>query len=226
MKPLAQRMKAIEPFHVMALLARAKALEAQGRSIIHMEIGEPDFPTPRPICEAGIRALEQGSLFYTPALGLPALREAVAGYYRTRYGIVVPPSRVAITAGSSAALLLALAAIVDPGAEVLVSDPGYPANRHFVRLLDGEPVNVPVGADSNYQMTPELVEHYWSDHTCAALIATPSNPTGTLMPGEDLERVARFVRERGGALIVDEIYHGLVYEGETRTALETSDGFS
>jgi aspartate/methionine/tyrosine aminotransferase len=223
MTPLAQRMRAIEPFHVMALLARAKMLEAQGRSIIHMEIGEPDFPTPRPICEAGIRALQEGHLFYTPALGLASLREAVAGYYRTRYGVVVPPSRVAITSGASAALMLALAVLVDPGAEVLVSDPGYPANRHFVSLLDGEPVNVPVGADSNYQMTPELVERYWSERTRAALIATPSNPTGTVMPLEDIERVARFVQARGGALIVDEIYHGLVYEGETRTALETSD---
>jgi aspartate/methionine/tyrosine aminotransferase len=222
--PLAQRMHAIEPFHVMALLARAKALEAQGRSIIHMEIGEPDFPTPRPICEAGIRAVQDGKLFYTPALGLPSLRDAVAEYYRTRYGVVVPPSRIAITSGASAALLLTLAVLVDPGAEVLVSDPGYPANRHFVRLLEGEPVNVPVGADSNYQMTPELVEHYWSARTRAALIATPSNPTGTLMPLEDVERVARFVQARGGALIVDEIYQGLVYEGATRTALETGDG--
>jgi aspartate/methionine/tyrosine aminotransferase len=222
--PLAQRMHAIEPFHVMALLARAKALETQGRSIIHMEIGEPDFPTPRPICEAGIRALQRGDLFYTPALGLPSLREAVAQYYRTRYGVVIPPSRIAITSGSSAALLLALSVIVDPGAEVLVSDPGYPANRHFVRLLNGEPVNVPVGADSNYQMTPELIEHHWSERASAALIATPSNPTGTVMPRGHLERVSRFVEARGGALIVDEIYHGLVYEGETRTALELSDG--
>ena len=216
-------MNGIEPFHVMALLARAKMLEAQGRSIIHMEIGEPDFPTPRPVCEAGIRALQQGNLFYTPALGLPALREAVAGYYRSRYGVDVPARRIAITAGSSAALMLALSAIVDPGAQVLVSDPGYPANRHFVRLLNGEPVNVPVGPDSNYQMTSALVEHYWSERTVAALVATPSNPTGTVMVRDDLERIATFVRSQGGLLLVDEIYHGLVYEGETRTALEQRD---
>ena len=113
--PLAQRMSAIEPFHVMALLARAKVLEAQGRSIIHMEIGEPDFPTPRPVCEAGIRALEQGELFYTPALGLPALREAIAGYYRSRYGVSVAAERIVITPGSSGALLLAMGVLVDPG---------------------------------------------------------------------------------------------------------------
>ncbi|MGZ9079765.1 MAG: pyridoxal phosphate-dependent aminotransferase [Burkholderiales bacterium] len=221
--PLAERMSEIEPFHVMALLARAKALESEGRSVIHMEIGEPDFPTPRPICEAGMRALEHGHVFYTPALGLPALREAVARYYRSRYAIDVPPERIAITAGSSAALLLALSVIVDPQREVLVSDPGYPANRHFVRLLNGVPVSVPVGADSNYQLTPELVERYWSDRTTAALVATPSNPTGTVMSRDDLESIARHVRARGGALIVDEIYHGLVYEGETRTALEATD---
>jgi aspartate/methionine/tyrosine aminotransferase len=216
-------MGGIEPFHVMALLARAKALEAQGRSIVHMEIGEPDFPTPRPICEAGIRALEQGNVFYTPALGLPSLREAVARYYRTRYGVAVAPERIAITTGASAALLLALSVLVDPGAEVLLSDPGYPANRHFIRLLGGEPLNVPVGPDSNYQMTPELVEHYWSARTCAALVATPSNPSGTVISREDLGRLSRFTQARGGALIVDEIYHGLVYEADTRTALEVSD---
>jgi len=216
-------MSGIEPFHVMALLARAQALEAQGRSIIHMEIGEPDFPTPQPICEAGIRALQKGDVFYTPALGLPALRKAVADYYQSRYGVDVSAQRIAITAGSSAALLLALSAIVDPGAQVLVSDPGYPANRHFVRLLNGEAVNVPVGPDSNYQMTAALVEHYWSERTVAALIATPSNPTGAVVVRDDLARIASFVRSRGGALLVDEIYHGLVYEGETRTALELSD---
>ena len=217
--PLASRMSGIEPFHVMRLLARAKSLEAQGRSVVHMEIGEPDFPTPRPICEAGIRALEQGDLFYTPALGLPELREAIAGYYRTRYGVEISPQRIAVTTGSSGALLLAMALLVDPGAQVLVTDPGYPANRHFVRLLNGEAVNVPVGADSNYQMTPELLAHYWGERTVAALVASPSNPTGTLIPHGQLGEMAAYTAVHGGALIVDEIYHGLVYEGETKTAL-------
>jgi aspartate/methionine/tyrosine aminotransferase len=222
-RPLARRMSAIEPFHVMALLARAKALEAQGRSIVHMEIGEPDFPTPRPICEAGIRALDTGELYYTPALGLPALRTAVARYYRTRYGVDVPAERIVITSGSSAALLLALGVLVDPGSQVLLCDPGYPANRHFVRLLNGEPINVPVGPDSVYQMTPELLEHYWSDRTVAALVATPSNPTGTVIPPEHIARMASQAAQKGGVLLVDEIYHGLVYDGETRTALEAGD---
>jgi aspartate/methionine/tyrosine aminotransferase len=222
-RPLARRMSAIEPFHVMALLARAKALEAQGRSIVHMEIGEPDFPTPRPICEAGIRALDRGELYYTPALGLPELRTAVARYYSTRYGVDVPAERIVITSGSSAALLLALGVLVDPDSQVLLCDPGYPANRHFVRMLNGEPVNVPVGPDSDYQMTPELLEHYWSDRTVAALVATPSNPTGTVIPPEHIARMASQAATRGGVLLVDEIYHGLVYDGETRTALEAGD---
>jgi aspartate/methionine/tyrosine aminotransferase len=216
-------MSAIEPFHVMEVLARAHALEAQGRSIIHMEIGEPDFATPRPICEAGIRALEGGDLHYTPALGLTALRQTVSRYYGPRYGVDIPPERIVITSGSSAALLLALGVLVDPGAEVLLSDPGYPANRHFVRVLNGEPVNVPVGPDSNYQMTPELLERYWGERTVAALVATPSNPTGTLIPPEHIARMAAYAARRGGVLLVDEIYHGLVYEGDTRTALEAAD---
>ena len=141
----------------MALLARARALEAQGRSIIHMEIGEPDFPTPRPVCEAGIRALEKGDLFYTPALGLPSCARRSRATTRTRYGVEVPPARIVVTSGSSGALLLALGVLVDPGRRSAASPiPGYPANRHFVRLLNGEPVSVPVGPDSNYQMTPEL----------------------------------------------------------------------
>src|SRR6185436_1175492 len=214
-RPLAQRMSGIEPFHVMVLLARAKALEAEGRSIIHMEIGEPDFPTPRPVCVAGIRALEKGDMFYTPALGLPALRERIARFYATRYGVTVPAERIAITSGSSAALLLALSVLVDPATQVLVTDPGYPANRHFVRLLNGEPVNVPVGPDSRYQMTPELLEHYWTDRSVAALVATPSNPTGTILAPAHIARMSQYAIERGGRLIVDEIYHGLVYEGET-----------
>jgi aspartate/methionine/tyrosine aminotransferase len=216
----AQRMSAIEPFHVMAVLARARALEAQGRSIVHMEIGEPDFPTPRPICEAGIRALERGELFYTPAAGLPELREAIAGYYRTRYRVELAPSRIIVTPGSSGALLLAVALIVDPGAQVLLADPGYPANRHFVRVVDGEPVNVPVGPDSRYQLTPELLERYWSERTVAACLASPSNPTGTLVGSVELARMAGYAAERGGTLIVDEIYHGLVYTAASGTALE------
>jgi aspartate/methionine/tyrosine aminotransferase len=209
----------IEPFQVMELLARAKALEAQGRDIVHMEIGEPDFPTPRPICEAGMRALERGELFYTPALGMPELREAIAGFYKMRYGVEVSPSRIVITSGSSGALLLAIAALVNPGDQVLVADPGYPANRHFVRMMEGEAVGVPVGPDSRYQLTLELIRQYWSERTVAALVATPSNPTGTLISHEQLSQMASFAQRHNGVLIVDEIYHGLVYGDTAGTAL-------
>jgi aspartate/methionine/tyrosine aminotransferase len=216
---LAARVGDIAPFRVMEILARARELEAQGRSIVHMEIGEPDFPTPEPICKAGMEALAKGELFYTPALGLPALREAISGFYRTRYGVDVPASRIIVTTGSSGALLLAIAALVDPGDRVLVADPGYPCNRHFVRLLEGEPVAVAVGADSDYQLTPELIGQHWDSRTVAALAASPSNPTGTLIPPAHLKAMADLAAARGGTLIVDEIYHGLVYEGEVTTAL-------
>jgi len=220
---LARRTAYVEPFHVMELLSRARELESGGRSIVHMEIGEPDFPTPPLICEAGIAALRKGALFYTPALGLPQLREAIAAFYHQRYGVEISPGRVIITSGSSAALLLAVALLVDPGDRVLVSDPGYPCNRHFVRVMGGEPVGVAVGADSNYQLNPELVARHWDGRTVATLAASPSNPTGTLIPGADLRAIAELAKERGGALIVDEIYHGLVYEGAARTALEVDE---
>lgn len=216
-------MRDIEPFHVMELLARARELEAQGRSIVHMEIGEPDFPTPQPICDAGIRALEKGELFYTPALGLPQLREAIAGFYQSRYGVAVSPSRIIVTSGASGALLLAIAALVDPGDQVLLADPGYPCNRHFVRLMEGEPVGIAVGADSRYQLNPELMAQHWGSRTVAALIASPSNPTGTLIAAEQLKAMAAFTAQRGGTLIVDEIYHGLVYDGDATTALALSE---
>jgi aspartate/methionine/tyrosine aminotransferase len=213
----------IAPFRVMEILARAHELERQGRSIVHMEIGEPDFPTPQPICEAGMAALAKGELFYTAAQGLPALREAIAGFYRTRFGVGVPASRVVVTTGSSGALLLAIAALVNPGDRVLIADPGYPCNRHFVRLMEGEPVGVAVGADSNYQLTPELIAQHWDSRTVAALAASPSNPTGTLIPAAHLNAMAAIARAHGGTLIVDEIYHGLVYDSDVTTALALAD---
>ena len=216
-------MSGIEPFHVMALLARARELEAQGRSIVHMEIGEPDFPTPEPICRAGIKALERGELFYTPALGLPQLRQAIAGFYRSRYGVEIPPSRIIITTGASGALLLTCAVLVNPGDEVLLADPGYPCNRHLVRVMEGVPRAVPVHAADDYQLAPSHLERNWGSRTVAALVATPSNPTGTLVSTERLSAMAEFARAKGGTLIVDEIYHGLVYEGDYTTALAFTD---
>lgn len=220
---IARRMGDIEPFHVMDLLARARRLEAAGRSIVHLEIGEPDFATPEPIMEAGRRALADGHTHYTPAVGLPALREAIARFYQDRYGVEVSPERIIITPGASGALLLVMAVLLDPGDQVLMADPGYPCNRHFVRTFEGEPVSVPVGPETAYQLNAGHLEAHWGERTVAALVASPANPTGTLVPRAELERMADLVARRDGRLIVDEIYHGLVYGEPAATALSISD---
>lgn len=220
---VAQRLDGVEPFHVLELAARAAELEAAGRNIVHMEIGEPDFLSPKPVCEAGMRVIETGRLFYTPALGLPVLRETIARFYRTRYGVEVSPSRIIITSGASGALLLAIAVLIDNGDEVLMADPGYPCNRNFVRMMGGVADEIAVGADSGYQLTPELVAQRWTPRTRAVMVASPSNPTGTLMADAALKEIAAIAAARSGVMIVDEIYHGLVYEGDYSTALKFSD---
>ncbi len=221
--PLAERMAQIEPFHVVVLVTRAKELEAQGRDIVNMVIGEPDFPTPQPILDAGMAALQAGQVRYTPSLGTPALRQALSDWYRTRYGAQVPVSRIAVTSGSSGALLLTMGVLLSPGDEVLMPDPAYPCNRHFTRAMEGRAVGVPVGADTGYQLTAELVARHWTPRTVAVMVATPSNPTGTLISQQELQRIHAVVRERGGVLIVDEIYHGLTYGEEAHSALELTD---
>jgi len=221
--PLASRMGEIAPFHVLEILDRARRLEAEGRSIIHMEIGEPDFETPAPVLAAAQQALAERSMHYAPALGLPELREAIAAFYRSRYGVRVDPSCVVVTSGSSGALLLALGVLVDPGSRLLLADPGYPANRHFVRVLGGEPVGIPVDERSQYQLSAASIAAHWDERTVGALIATPSNPTGTLISHEALEAIHAEVARRGGTLLVDEIYHGLTYGSEPQTALAIGD---
>jgi aspartate/methionine/tyrosine aminotransferase len=220
---LASRMESIEPFHVVVLINRAKELEAQGRSIANMVVGEPDAPTPPRIAAAGIHAIEAGRIAYTPSLGITPLRDSIAAWYRSRYGVDVPRSRVVVTTGSSGALLLTMGVLLSPGDRVLMADPGYPCNRHFVRTMEGEPVGIPVGADTAYQLTAALVEKHWTATTAAVLIASPSNPTGTLIDHDELERIHAVVRARGGVLIVDEIYHGLTYGKSDRSALEFAD---
>jgi len=219
----AARMQSIQPFHVMALLARARELEAQGRSIIHMEIGEPDFVTPQPVIDAGIRALQDGYTHYTPAVGLTALRERLAEFYQQRYDVNVEPRRIVITPGASAALQLVMAVLVNPGDRVLMADPGYPCNRNFVYLLNGQPLGIPVTAATAYQPTPQQVREYWTDSVTALLVASPSNPTGTLLGENKLREFHAIAAAQGGSLIVDEIYHGLVYDEQATTALAVSD---
>jgi aspartate/methionine/tyrosine aminotransferase len=213
----------IEPFHVLVLVTRAKELEAQGRSIVNMVVGEPDFPTPPLVIEAGVRALRSGQLRYTPSLGTPELRQAISGWYRTRYRLNVPPARVGVTTGSSGALLLTMGVLVGPGDEVLMADPGYPCNRHFVRAMDGRAVSIAVGPETSYQLTAELVARHWTPRTVAVMVASPSNPTGTLMPMEELGRIHELVAQRGATLIVDEIYHGLTYGSDADSALALAD---
>ncbi|MDP2133970.1 MAG: pyridoxal phosphate-dependent aminotransferase [Sulfuritalea sp.] len=221
---IAARMAQIAPFHVMELMARAAALEAEGRSIIHLEVGEPDFPTADPILEAAQRFLRSGHVHYTAALGLPQLREAISNFYRTRYGIEVSPARVVVTAGASGALLLALGVLVNPGDEWLLPDPGYPCNRHFVRLLEGKPVSLAVSATTDYQPTAVQLAASWTDRTRGLLVASPANPTGTLLDGAALTAIAGIVAAQGGTLLVDEIYHGLTYGIAAETALAGNDG--
>ena len=220
---VAKRMEGIAPFHVMELMAKAQALEAQGRDIIHMEVGEPDFPTPQPMLDAAQRFLAGGHVHYTNALGLTLLREAIADWYATRYGVAVDPARIVVTAGASGALLLALGVFTNPGDEWLLPDPGYPCNRHFVRFCEGVPRALDVTAATNFQPTPENVGAGWTAKTRGLMVASPANPTGTLIDPESLRKLWQAVRFRGGALIVDEIYHGLTYGHDARTALEISD---
>ena len=220
---MSRRAADIEPFRVMDILARALALQADGRDVIHLEVGEPDFPTPAPIVEAGIRALRAGHTRYTPALGLPALREAIAAYYERRHGVTLDPGRIVVTPGASGALLLALAALFDAGEQLLMADPGYPCNRHFARLLEVKAVGVPVDAESRFQLTAEAAARHWGPSTRGVLVANPGNPTGTVIPRGELAALYALVRSHGGWLLVDEIYHELIYDQNEPTALALGD---
>lgn len=223
---ISRRAQDIQPFHVMELLRRAHELEAQGRDIIHMEVGEPDFATPQPVIDAATRFIARGDVHYTSALGLPQLREAIARFYHDRFGADVPPERIAITPGASGALMLALAATTDPGDEWLLADPSYPCNRQLVRSFEGVARAIPVGADTRFQPTPAQVEAAWSERTRGLMVATPSNPTGTLLDAAELAALHSTVGRRGGTLIVDEIYQGLTYGVESSTVLaQTNDAF-
>jgi aspartate/methionine/tyrosine aminotransferase len=220
---LAARVRDIAPFHVMEVQTAARALEAAGRSVIHMEIGEPDFPTPAPVLAAAHLALADGGVYYTSALGIPELREAIARHYADHLGVRVDPARVIVTAGSSAALLLVMALLVGRDDRILLADPGYPCNRQFVRILEGEPVGIPVGPDTGYQLSAELIERHWTPRTRGALIASPSNPTGTMVSPEEMRRIAATVARLSGHLIVDEIYLGLSYDAEPKSVLSIAE---
>ena len=217
------RSRAIEPFHVMALLSRANELQALGRDVIHLEIGEPDFTTAAPIVAAGQAALAAGHTRYTAARGLPRLREAIARFYEQRYQASIDPERVLITPGGSGALLLASSLLVDPGKHWLLADPGYPCNRHFLRLIEGAAQLVPVGPEVRYQLNADLIERHWDRDCVGALVASPANPTGTVLSRDELAELSGALKARGGHLVVDEIYHGLTYGCDAASVLEVDD---
>jgi len=207
----------------MALLARANELQAAGHDVIHLEIGEPDFTTAEPIVKAGQAALAAGKTRYTAARGLPELREAISGFYQQRYGLSIDPGRILITPGGSGALLLATSLLVDPGKHWLLADPGYPCNRHFLRLVEGAAQLVPVGPEVRYQLTPDLVAQHWNEDSVGALVASPANPTGTLLHRDELAALSTSLKARDAHLVVDEIYHGLTYGTDAVSVLEVDN---
>ncbi|GGK85380.1 pyridoxal phosphate-dependent aminotransferase [Amphritea balenae] len=214
------RVAEIESFKVMDLLKRAKELDAMGHDVVHMCAGEPDFATPEPIAEAGIAAIRAGHTQYTPAAGIPQLREAIAGFYQQRYGLDIPAERVIVTAGASGALLMVFSTLANPGQTFMMADPGYPCNPRFLRLIEARGQLVPTDAGDNYQLTPELIEQNWQPNTAGVLLASPANPTGSVVPREQLELISQTVRANRGHLVVDELYHGLTYGFDATSVLE------
>jgi len=219
----------IEPFRVMQLVAHARELERSGRHIVHFEVGEPDFVTAEPIRAAGARAIADGHTRYTEAVGIPELRRAIAEHYQRTTGIVLESHRIVVTSGASGALLLLSALLVNVGDRWLMTDPGYPCNRHFWTIAGGEAELVPVGADTEFQLTADLARAHWSKRVAGVLLASPANPTGAVIGRRSMTALAELAAERSAALVVDEIYQGLVYETDAdalRTVLEiTADAY-
>lgn len=220
---IAKRMTDISPFYVMALLHRAKELEQQGQDIIHLGIGEPDFPTPKSITQAALKQIASGEIKYTPAAGLPELREKIAQFYQETYGVKVAKERIFITPGASGAFLLAFGVTLNPDDEVLMSDPCYPCNSNFASLFNAKTRLIPVNAASNYQLTVDDIKTHWQTQTKGVLIASPSNPTGTVIKAPFLQQTILQTQALGGCFFSDEIYHGLVYGEPAATALQFSD---
>src|SRR3990167_1298917 len=226
---IAQRAQRVEPFYVMELAKAASAMAAQAgpgdRSMLYLNIGEPDFTAPPLVQAAAERAIHAGRSQYTPATGLPALREAISGWYASRFGLHIDPGRIVVTAGASAALQLACLALIEAGDEVLMPDPSYPCNRQFVQAAEGRAVLVPCGPEQRFQLSAAQVEEHWRPVTRGVLLASPSNPTGTSIARDELERIARFVRRQGGVTMVDEIYLGLSFDADYgHSALGLPDG--
>ena len=225
---IAQRAQRIEPFYVMEVAKAASALARDvahtDRPVIFLNIGEPDFTAPEMVQAAAAQTIAQGATQYTQALGTDALRQAISGWYTSRFGVDVPARRIVVTAGASAALHLACLALIEQGDEVLMPDPSYPCNRHFVSAAEGKAVLLPTTADERYQLSAAKVEAAWGPHTRGVLLASPSNPTGTSIDPAELRRIHEVVSTRGGVTLIDEIYLGLSHdEAYGQTALAIND---
>ncbi|MFZ9260861.1 MAG: pyridoxal phosphate-dependent aminotransferase [Limnohabitans sp.] len=224
---LASRAERIEPFYVMEVAKAAAELGAQvahtDAPMLYLNIGEPDFTAPPLVQDAAERAIRDGRTQYTSALGLPALRERVSDWYRSHFGLNIPAQRIVITAGASAALQLACLALIEQGDEILMPDPSYPCNRHFVSAADGRAVLLPTRAEQRFQLSADQVREHWGPQTRGVLLASPSNPTGTSIAPEEMRRIHAEVQSRGGITMVDEIYLGLSYDatfGHSALALD------
>lgn len=213
----------IEPFRVVEMLTRAGELQAAGVDVVHMEAGEPDFPTLPQVVAAAKAALDAGHTSYSPAAGIPQLREALSRWYRQQHNLEVPAERIMITPGGSGALLLMSALLVNPGQGILMTDPGYPCNRHFLRLVEGRAQLVPVSPAQRFQLTAPIAEQYWRDNTVGVMVASPSNPTGTALTTDEMQALLALCQARGGYLIVDEIYQDLVFGDAAASVLSMTD---
>lgn len=221
--PISRRSQ-IASFIAMDVMREAKDLGRAGKTIIHLEVGEPGAPSPRPVREAAMRALEAGRIAYTEALGMPALREAIAGHYKARYGLTVPASRVVVTTGSSGGFILTFLAILDHGGRIGIPSPGYPAYRNILSALGIEVVEIPTGAETGFVLSAAAIRATHAQTPLSAvLIMSPANPTGVLTPASEVKAIAETCRELGLWLVSDEIYHGLTYDGEEASALAYSD---
>ncbi|MHB1135950.1 MAG: pyridoxal phosphate-dependent aminotransferase [Coriobacteriia bacterium] len=223
MSDVSKRAESIRPFIVMDVVARARELEAAGRDIVHLEIGDPDFVTPEVIVKAAEAAMEAGETGYTPSLGLPDLRDAVAFRAHEDYGVTVDPGSIIVTQGTSPAMLLLFGSLLDPGDEVIMPDPCYPAYPNYVNFLGGVPVPVNVRAEDGFRYRIDEVERAITPRTKAIMVNSPSNPTGGVLGPDDLEHLARLAEEHGIWLASDEIYHGLQFEGRPHSVLEFTD---
>ena len=221
---ISKRTEEITSFIVMDVLERANEMERQGVHIIHLEVGEPDFDTPACVKNAACRALEDGHTHYTHSLGLFELREAICDYYSSSYGVSVDPGQVIVTSGSSPAIFLVFSALLDPGDEVIISDPHYACYPNFIKFVQGRPVTIPVYEEDGFQYRPESIKEKLTAKTRGIFINSPSNPTGNLLSAERMQQIAALTQcEQRPHIVSDEIYHGLVYEGQEHSILEYTD---